>query len=346
MSFKVVNVFGAPSFSFKKAEEVLLREGGESVIVFTRDESKMAEVAADADGIIGVFTDGIQTLSGKTIEKMGKLKIIAGIGIGYEGIDIEVATARGICVSSVPDYCLEEMANHTMMLLLALSKKLSPTMEAVRAGKWDAPGAHTVRAKVLPPLFRLSGQTLGLIGFGNIPRTVVPRAKAFGLRLIGYDPYVPAEVMKQQGVEPVDMETVLRQSDYVSLHAALTKENRHMMGLEQFKKMRRTAYFINTARGGLVDEGALYTALKEGIIAGAGIDVMDPEPPRADNPLLGLSNLIITPHVGQYSEESEAELLRKPYEEVVRVVKGGWPRDIAFRNPQVKEKFLARWGKK
>jgi len=346
VEFKIVNVFGAPGFSFAAAEADAVREGCQSVITFTRDEDKMAEAAADADAIMGVFTDGVQTLSARTIQKLPKLKIIAGLGIGYEGIDLEAATANGVCVSNVPDYCLEEMANHTVLLLLALAKKLLPTIDAVRAGKWDGPAAHTIRAKVIPPLFRISGQTLGLIGFGNIPRTVVPRARAFGLKLIGYDPFAPAELMAKHGVEPADFDTVLKQSDFISLHAALTKANRHMIGMEQFKMMKRTAFLINTARGGLVDEQALCTALKEGIIAGAGIDTMDPEPPRADNPLLHAPNLIVTPHTGQYSQESEKDLLSGPYREALSVAKGGWPRDIAFRNPQVKEKFLAKWGRR
>jgi D-3-phosphoglycerate dehydrogenase len=140
----------------------------------------------------------------------------------------------------------------------------------------------------------------------------------------------------------MSLDQLLQESDYVSLHAALTQENRHMIGLDQFKKMKRTAYFVNTARGALVDEQALFTALSEGYIAGAALDVMETEPPSPDNPLLGLENVIITPHTAQYSDQSEEELWRQPWEEVARILRGNWPR--AFVNPQVKDKFLAKWG--
>ena len=160
---------------------------------------------------------------------------------------------------------------------------------------------------------------------------------------MAYDPYVIKDTAAELGVEMVGFEQLLRESDFVSLHAALTKDNQHMIGAEQLKKMKRTAYLINTARGGLVDEQALNTALSEGIIAGAGLDVLDPEPPSRDNPLFKCDNVIITAHSANYSEESQAELLRRPEEEVFRVLRGEWPRCPV--NPQVKERFTARWGK-
>ncbi|MDY7033385.1 MAG: C-terminal binding protein, partial [Thermodesulfobacteriota bacterium] len=295
--------------------------------------------------IVGLFTSGMLSLSGETMAKLKKCRMAVVPGIGYDGIDLKRATQNGICVVNNPDYCLEEMADHTMLLLLALAKKLIITMDNVREGKWDAPGFHTIRNKVLPPVFRTSNQTLGLIGFGNIPRTLIPRAKPFFSKIIVYDPYVPQDVLSQFGVEPATLETVLRESDFVSLHAALTDENHNMMSLDQFKMMKPTAYFVNTARGGLVDEGALYTALTQGIIAGAGLDAMDPEPPKPDNPLLKLSNIIITSHTGQYSVEADIEIRTKPFEDIKRVMQGDWPREIAFRNPEVKDKFLAQWGK-
>ena len=346
MSFKVVNLFSLPSLSFKEAEDLVVKTGGVYESAFCRSEDEIASAAVGADAVVGVFTDGIQTISGKTMDKLPNLKHISVMGIGFEGVDLEAATERGICVSNSPDYGLEEMANHTILFVLATAKKLLPTIDAVRNGKWDSSGQHTVSADVLPPLFRISCQTLGLVGFGNIPRAVVPRAKAFGLKIIACDPFVSEEVIRDFEVEPVDFDTLLQESDFVSLHAALTEKNRNMMRLEQFQRMKRTAFLINTARGGLVDERALYKALTEGIIAGGAIDVMDNEPPQPDNPLLRLSNLIITPHTGQMSKESQAAINRMPYEEIVRVMQGGWPRVIAFRNPLVRESFQAKWGKK
>jgi len=188
----------------------------------------------------------------------------------------------------------------------------------------------------------LSRQTLGLICFGNIARALVPKARAFGLRIIAYAPHVPRVLFETFKVESVELDQLLEESDFVSLHTALTPETKHMMGLPQFKKMKRTAYFINTARGELVDERALYTALSEGLIAGAGLDVLESEPPDQDNPLLKLSNVLITGHFAYYSEESREELFRWPWEEVVRVLRGEWPEGLI--NPQVKDQFCAKWG--
>ncbi|MFC2058945.1 C-terminal binding protein [Chloroflexota bacterium] len=346
MSFKVVNVFGAPGMSFKEGEDLVVKQGGECFLTFCSSEDEIATAAADADAIVGVFTGGTQTLSAKTIEKLTRLKHISNMGIGYEGIDLKAATANGVCVSNVPDYCLDEMADHTIMLLLVLARKLLPTIDAVRELKWNAGGRHTILAEILPPVFRLGGQTLGLIGFGHIPRAVVPRAKALKLRVIAYDPYISADTMRKFDIESTDMDTLLAKSDYVSLHAALTETNKHMISLSQFQKMKNTAFFINTARGGLVDERALYTALTSGIIAGAAVDVLDPEPPASDSPLLRLPNLIATPHVANYSCEAQSDITRMPYEEACRVLCNAWPRDIAFCNPEVKDKFIAKWGAK
>ena len=345
MSFKVVNVTSFPMFPFTAGEEIIKRAGGEYVGAVCQTEEEVLANAADADAILGLFTDGILTLSRETIKQLEKCKIIVIPGMGYEGVDLNAATEKGIIVINNPDYGAEEVANHTVLLILALAKKLIITIEAVKEGKWDSAGFHTIRDKVLPPVFRLSKQTLGLIGFGHIPRSLVPRAKPFFSRIIAYDPYVDQNVMEEFGVQPADMSTVLKDSDCLSLHAALTEENQHMISLEQFKMMKSTAYLVNTARGGLVDEQSLYTALSQGIIAGAAIDVMAPEPPHPDNPLLKLPSVIITPHTSQYSLEADDQIRTKPSEDIVSVMEGGWPREIAFRNPQVKEKFLAKWGK-
>jgi D-3-phosphoglycerate dehydrogenase len=191
-------------------------------------------------------------------------------------------------------------------------------------------------------MHRLSGQTLGLIGFGRIPRTIVPKAKSFGLRIIAHDPNLPNTMFKRFAVESVGLDQLLEESDFVSLHASLTPETKHMMGLQQFKRMKPSAYLINTARGELVDEKALYTALSKGLIAGAGLDVLETEPPSPDNPLLKLNNILITGHSAYYSEESTEELFRRPWEEVARVLQGKWPHGLV--NPQVKERFKAKWG--
>ncbi|MEW6615918.1 MAG: C-terminal binding protein [Thermodesulfobacteriota bacterium] len=343
MSFKVVNVTSFPMFPFTEGEEIIRRAGGEYIPTVCQTEEEILAAAADGDVVIGVFTDGILTLSKETINKLGKCRMVAIPGMGYEGVDLKAATENGIIVINNPDYGAEEVANHTMLLLLAATRKLIPTIEAVKEGKWDRVGFHTIRSKVLPPVFRLSKQTLGLIGFGHIPRSVVPRAKPFFSRIIAYDPYVAGNVIEEFGVEPADLGTLLKDSDCVSLHAALTEETRHMITLEHFKMMKPTAFLVNTARGGLVDAQALYAALSQGIIAGAAVDVWDPEPPQLDDPMLKLPNIIVTPHTAQYSVEADAQIRTNPSQDIVSVMKGGWPREIAFRNPQVREKFLGKW---
>jgi D-3-phosphoglycerate dehydrogenase len=340
MGFKVAittpaDLPGLPHYG----EEDYRKIGAELVKKLCRSEDDLISIAHDADAII----TGGEPYSRRVIEKLTKCRVISNIGIGYDGIDVEAATEHGIYVTNVPDYCLEEMAEHTLALILACGRKLLRFDRAVREGKWDSRAPREIREKIRPPMFRLKGQTLGLVGLGRIPRTLVPKAKALGLKVIAYDPYVSKDAAAELGVEMVGFEQLLRESDFVSLHAALTKDNQHMIGAEQLKKMKRTAYLINTARGGLVDEQALNTALSEGIIAGAGLDVLDPEPPRPDNPLFKRDNVIITAHSANYSEESQAELLRRPEEEVFSILRGESPRCPV--NPQVKERFVTRWGK-
>jgi len=226
-----------------------------------------------------------------------------------------------------------------MALILACARKFYRLIPDIRSGKW---GAQVDYLEALKPLHRLSGQTLELIGFGNIARILVPKAKVFGFRIIAYSPHVPRILFETFKVEPVELDRLLEESDFVSMHTALTRETRHMMGPEQFKRMKRTAYFINTARGELVDERALYAALSEGLVAGAGLDVLELEPPDRDNPLLKLDNVFVTGHFAYYSEESQEELFRWPWEEVARILQGEWPQGLI--NAQVKEQFSAKWG--
>ena len=339
MAHKVALTVVFPGITLE--EEIITSAGAELVkaMCFTPDD--VLALAHDANAVL---TGPIVPFQRDLIEKLTKCKLIASIGTGYDPIDIAAATENGICVTNVPDYCIDEVANHTMAMLLACNQKLAQLSNAVKDGKWDKVTQPTL-PEISRPRFRLGGRTLGLIGFGNIARNLVPKAQAFGLKVIAYDPYVSATVAERLGVELVDLDRLLEVSDFVSVHAALTEENRHMIGLEQLKKMNPTAYFINVARGALVDEDALHTALSQGFIAGAGIDVMETEPIKPENPLLRLDNIIISPHSAQYSEEATAELWRKPLEEAARVLKGEWPRAIAFVNPQVKETFVSKWGK-
>ena len=335
MAYKVLMTAFMPGMPLE--EEIITNTGAELVknLIFTEDE--IIENAKDADGIIAGTT--VQPFTRRVIENLTKCRIIANLGIGYDKLDLEAATDHGICATNVPDYCLGELSDTTMLLILALARKLMITTAAVKEGKWFT---NLQDRQMLMPMYRIQGQTLGLIGLGRIARTLVPKARSFGLKVIAYDPYIPQEVAKGLGVEPVDLERLLKESDFVSIHAHLTKENERMIGLDQLKMMKPSAYLVNTARGQMVDQQALYTALTEGLIAGAGLDVMDPEPPNPDDPLLKLDNLIATGHSAQLSEDAEAEMWRRPLEEVASVLKGEWPR--AWLNPEVKEKFIAKWG--
>lgn len=331
MAFKVVRTTPA-LLENPYWDELMARIGAEFVKEHCPTEDQVIAVAADADAVISVF----EPFTRRVIESLAKLRMISQIGIGYDRIDVDAATERGIIVVNTPDYCLEEVSDHTMALLLACARKITGLNNVVKEGKWYEGRALT------SPQFKLRGQTLGLVGFGRIPRTLVRKAQGFGLRVIAYDPYVSEASVQGHYVELVDLDRLLEESDYVSVHAALTEENRHMLGLDQFKRMKPTAFFINTARGGLVDEQALYKAITEGYIAGAALDVMEKEPPDADNPLLKLDNVIITAHTAQASDTAMEELMRRPGEEVVRVLEGQWPR--GFVNPQVKEGYVQRFG--
>jgi D-3-phosphoglycerate dehydrogenase len=333
MAFKVVRT--TPPRNNPLEDELFRDKGIDYLKKNCPTEEDLIETLQDADAVISVF----EPFTRRVMETLSKMRVISQIGIGLDPVDLDAATDHGIIVTHEPDYCQEEVSDHAMSLILAFARKLPQVDRAVRKGKWGP----EIREKIMPPMSRLRGQTLGLVGFGRIPRTLVRKAQGFGLRVITYDPYIPKGVLDGHLVEYIEsLDDLLERSDFVSVHCALTKENRHMFGLEQFRKMKRTAFFINTARGGLVDEKALHTALTQGYIQGAALDVMEKEPPDPDNPLIPLDNVLITAHVAQYSEAAFAELMERPSKEVLRVFEGKWPTVVA--NPAVMEKYVAKWG--
>jgi D-3-phosphoglycerate dehydrogenase len=324
MTFKVV----IPGGNFPE-EEFLKEAGAETVRAGSpgRPEEEVIASYRDADAII---ISG-EKITRKVVDSMEKCKIISRMGIGYDSIDVTAATAKGIPVAVVPDASTVEVSDHVMAMILALAKKLIPLNQAVRKGLWGKPEMFQIAI----PGFRIAGKTLGLIGLGRIGKAVARKAQAFGMKVIAYDPFVFHDDVKELGIELVGMDRLLPESDYISVHSPLTGETKHLINAEAFKRMKKTAYLINAARGGVVDEQALYIALKEKTIAGAGIDVTDPEPPKPDNPLFQLDNIIITPHFAWYSEESAAELRQRATESVIAIIKGEWPRTIV--NPEVKK---------
>ena len=267
------------------------------------------KVAAPADALLVTYAK----ITADMIAQMKRCRIISRFGIGVDNVDLDAATNAGIVVTKVPDYCIDEVSDHAMALLLTLARKIPSSNAQVHAGRWEM--------KAVVPIHRLKGRILGLVGFGRIPRLLAPKAKAFGLRVIVHDPLVQADVIAREHVDQVDFDELLAQSDYVSIHTPLVPETRNLFNGDAFGRMKPGAYLINTARGPIVDEQALARALDAGQLAGAALDVMPQEPP-AGSPLLGRDNVIITPHTSFYSEESLLELQRKAAQEVADVLTG------------------------
>jgi D-3-phosphoglycerate dehydrogenase len=274
----------------------------------------IVKVARDADAVLVTYAK----ITADMMRQLPRCRIIARFGIGVDNVDIAAATAAEIVVTRVPDYCIDEVSDHTVALLLALVRKIPLANSRAHAGRWEM--------SALVPIHRLRGRILGLVGFGRIPQLVAPKARAFGLKVVTYDPYVPLEVASAAGAEKVDFADLVKISDYVSIHTPLMPETQGLFNAEVFRQMKPTAYLINTARGPIVDEAALVHALDAGQFAGAALDVLSQEPPTG-SPLLGRDDVILTPHMSFYSVESLVELQTKAAEEVVRVLSGQMPRN-------------------
>jgi D-3-phosphoglycerate dehydrogenase len=333
MAFKVVYTSVAP---IKIDGDGLLRLGVNYVEQPAPTEEDLIAVASDADALIARS----EPCTRKVVMSLRSCRLIFTPKVGFENIDVAAATEMGICVANMPGLSADEVSDHAMALLLSLARKLFGLDRTVRNGQWKVFHGTEMQA-IWQGISRVRGQTLGLIGFGSIARTLAPKAQAFGLRVLAYDPYVPPELMNGLGVIPAELTELLQQSDYVSVHSVLTPGTRHLLGLPQFHMMKPAAYLINASRGAILDEEALYTALTRGYIAGAGLDVLEMEPIGMDNRLLGLDNVILTGHSAHYSDQVWAEQARRPAEEVARVLRGEWP--MGWVNPQVKPRFLTRW---
>ena len=284
------------------------------------DEGTILAACQEADGVI---TDYFR-FDRATLAQMPRCRVICQYGIGYDAIDVAAATEVGILVGYTPGYCEDEVADHALCLLLALARRTFLLDRAVRAGHWDYNCAGPVR--------RLRGQVLGLVGFGAIARNLAVKAQALGLAVLAYDPYVPAHLTGDLGVRLCALDDLLTQADYVSLHAPSTAHTRHLIDGAALERMKRSAYLINTARGALLDQRALCTALHEHRIAGAALDVLEQEPPLAGDPILACEGVILTPHAAFYSHESIEEVHRRAAHVVADVLRGKRP--AALANPQ------------
>jgi len=267
-------------------------------------------VAKDADAILVTYAK----LTRDLLMQLTKCKAIGRFGLGVDNIDLAAAKEKGIAVNYVPDYCIREVSDHAMALLLALIRKIPLSNKLVQSGRWEM--------SAVVPIRRIEGTVLGLVGLGNIPRLVAPKAQAFGIKVIAFDPFAKPEVFKAAKVESVVFDTLLQTSDYISVHAPLLPATRGMMNADAFAKMKKGAYLVNTARGPLIDEPALIAALDAGQLGGAGLDVVAAEPLAKDSKLLGRDNVIISPHTGFYSIEALNELQTKCAADVARVLSG------------------------
>jgi D-3-phosphoglycerate dehydrogenase len=335
--FKVVYVSPPPGKDL--GEKTLEPLGAEFSRGAGQSASDIIASTKNADAVLGRIA-GLP-FTRQVIETLGNCRIIAGTGVGYEGVDLEAATEKGIAVTNVPDYCIDEVSGRAIAMILNLGYKIDQVSALVKEKQANMLGNVGNIMQTVLPTFRLRDQTLGIIGMSRLGTATALKAKGLGMRVIASDPYVSGGVMESMGVKPVDFDTLLKESDFISLHIPLTKETTNLIGYEQFKKMKPTCYFINTARGGCVDELAMIKALQERLIAGAGLDVTVKEPIEKDNPLCTMSNVILTGHTAWYSNAAEAELFPKPMTQVVLALKGKWPLYVV--NPDVRRKWLERW---
>jgi D-3-phosphoglycerate dehydrogenase / 2-oxoglutarate reductase len=309
----VIAVTDSPFPSLDPAKAALARVDPELRMAKGASAEDILAVARDADAVLVTYAK----LPGELLRQLTRCRAIGRFGLGVDNIDIPAAAALGITVTYVPDYCMQEVSDHAMALLLSLVRKVPLSNKLVQSGRWEVPP--------IVPIHRLGGQVLGLVGFGNIPRALAPKAKAFGLRVVTHDPYAAADVLAKAGVEGVGFDQLLSMSDFVSIHAPLLPATRGLFNAEVFRKMKQGAFLLNTARGPLVDEDALVSALDSGRLGGAALDVVTTEPLAKDSKLIGRDNVILTPHTAFYSVEALNELQTKCAADVARVLSGEPP---------------------
>ena len=283
------------------------------------------QIVAASEGAQVILCGGAPKINAAVIRRLPALKAVVRYGIGVDTVDLAECTKRGIYVANVPDYCIDEVATHALTLVLNWSRKLPIAKKTIESGQWDI--------AELRPFESPRDQVLGLLGFGRIAQALCRMSRAIGFQVWAHDPYVEKSRIRNRGARPVSLQRLIRGADFISLHLPLTAKTRHIINAERLGKMKATSYLINTARGELVDEKALQHALMEGRIGGAGLDVMEHEPPDRDHPLRFSERVVITPHCAWYTERSQKELRQKACAEVIRVLRGGIPKNLVNRPP-------------
>lgn len=311
MTFKVL--LTDYEFAHLEYEEQVFNESGldiEFIKKQCKTEEDVIEHAKEADALLNQYAP----ISKRVIDSLERTRVISRYGVGVNTIDVDAAQAKNITVANVPDYGMEEVSNHALALLLSWARKVTLLNNEVKQGNWDF--------KACVPIHRFDKQTVGVLGFGRIPRRFIEKVKPLGFQTAAYDPFVSEEDMAAAGVQKMELDEIIRESDYLSVHVPLIKETHHLLNAERFSQMKKNAVIINTARGPIIDEKALIDALQQGMIAGAALDVTEEEPVSKNSPLLQMDNVIITPHSAWYSEEAMVELRQKAAKNIVQVLKG------------------------
>ena len=308
--------------------DVIEAAGGRLAVGNCTTDDEVMELAAEADAVLC----RLYPLTGELLHRLPRLRCVSRSGVGYDNVDVETATTLGIAVCNVVDYGYDEVANHAFALLLALNRKLFQLDSRLRRGERVRIPLEDPPAFMLPT-GRIAGQTLGLLAFGRIAQEMARRAAGFRMRVIACDPFGDKAIADEMGVELTTLDRLLTESDYLSIHAPLTPATRGIIGVPELARMKSSAYLILTARGGIVDELALTDALRNGIVAGAGIDTWATEPVRPDHELLGMDNVIATPHSAFFSEVSVETLRHRFADSAVDICRGVTPRSLV--NPEV-----------
>src|SRR5215475_4885754 len=313
MSF-IVAVTDYVFSSLEPEQSVLAPLGAELRPAQCKSEEEIIELTRGADAILNCYAK----MTARVIEKLDRCKIIARYGIGVDNVDLAAATRAGILITNVADYCIDEVSDHALALILSLSRRIIAADTGVKSGKWSVTAHAEIR--------RLRGQTLGLLGFGKIAKALASKVQPLGMKVLVYDPYLEPALIAQEGTEAVNLDRLLAEADAISIHVPFSPETHNLLGQGELARMKPTAFLINTSRGGIVDELALAESLKAGRIGGAALDVLSVEAPPPDHPLLQAPNIILTPHLAFYSRQSVIELQTKAAEEVARALKGEPPR--------------------
>lgn len=312
---KPIVVIGYPGFGDIEIERKILRDIDAQIIHTKSLDTPAAEEAVRQAHAVMVT---VQPVARALIQSMEQCRLICRVGTGLDAIDIPAATAKGIWVTYVADYSIDEVSSHAIAFLMAHARGLPDLIQSTRNGQWSG--------SIIEPRQRLRGLVLGLLGYGRIGQAVAEKARGLGLRVIAHDPYLAATGVAPDAIELVDLETLLRTADYLSLHMPLTADNRKIINRDTLAQMKPSAFLINTARGPLIDEDALLEAVRSGQIAGAAVDVLEQEPPAPDHPFLHEERIWVTPHSAWYSEAAKVDVRQRGAEEVVRVLSNNPPR--------------------